>query len=373
MRRRVRRKGEIFFRVGSCRALALLLMLSACATGPRAPDPRLTPVSFTDLPGWAPATVEAARPALLASCARLLTLPPDRSLGASGRTGRAGDWQPFCLGLGAAPADLSRYLGATLRPWALTDGSRADGLFTGYYEPEMRGSLTRHGPYQTPLYRVPPDLAEGVPYLDRAAIGAGGLEGRGLELVWLADPLDAFFVQVQGSGRVLLDTGETLRLGYAGKNNHPYVAIGRELVKQGEMTLEEVSLASLRAWLTAHPDRREAVLNLNPSYVFFRILEGGDAEASPPGAAHVPLTPGVSLAVDNAFIGYHVPVWLTTDRPALQRLMVAQDTGGAIKGVVRGDVFWGRGAEAERLAGQMRATGRLFVLLPKEWTPPARR
>ncbi len=354
-------------RLSACALLLLLLLPVACALTPppHIPDPQLTPLSFQDLRGWQEDRVEEIRPALQASCARLATLPDNKSLGAQGRMGTVSDWHAFCANLNKQP-DLRRYLEATLRPWALTDGGDPNGLFTGYYESELHGSLTRQGPYQTPLYRRPPDLVDGVPYHDRASIVSGALNGRGLELLWLDDPVDAFFVQVQGSGRVQLPDGRVVRIGYDGKNGQPYVSIGRKLVERGDMKLEDVSLQSLRAWLNTHPDRLQSTLNLNPSYVFFRFM---DRDAPPTGAANVPLTPQRSLAVDNAYVGYHVPVWLETDTPALHRLMVAQDTGGAIRGVVRGDVFWGHGPAAEQQAGTMRSAGRYVVLLPRTFTP----
>lgn len=361
--------------------LLALLALSGCAmphrAAPHVPDPRLTPVSYDMLSGWKNDTIEESRPALVNSCNRLLTLPNDRSLGGNGTMGVVGNWRPFCEGIlnPQRSRDLRGYLAASLQPWAVTDGNTPDGLFTGYYESELHGSLTRHGRYQTPLYRLPPDLSPDKPYHDRAAITQGALANRGLELVWLDDPIDAFFVQVQGSGRVILDTGEVMNIGYAGKNGHPYVAIGKRLVERGEMTMDQVSMQSIRQWLEAHPEQQDDILNLNPSYVFFRPLTTADTAKNkqplgPQGAANVTVTPARSLAVDNRFIGYHVPVWLETDSPALRRLVVAQDTGGAIKGVVRGDFFWGHGTYAEDMAGRMNTRGRYFVLLPRGFTPP---
>jgi len=349
-------------------SLAVLLLLSACAMVPaEAPKPVYTPVSFASLPGWPTDNVEEARPALAASCKRLLTLPDDRSLGADGRMGLVGHWRSFCASL-PRQSNLRAYLETSLQPWSLTSSDHSDGLFTGYYESGLRGSLTRHGAYQTPLYKLPPGLVPGGPGVDRASIVNGSLAGRGLELVWLDDKADAFFVQVQGSGRVQLDTGRTLRIGFAGKNGYGYTSIGRQLVERGEMKLEDVSLQSIRAWMEMHPDKADDLMNLNQSYVFFRAMPD-DPAAGPEGAAHVGLTPERSLAVDNSQIGYHVPVWLSTDTPQMQRLVVAQDTGGAIKGIVRGDFFWGHGANAEHQAGLMRSTGHYFVLLPKTITP----
>jgi membrane-bound lytic murein transglycosylase A len=231
-----------------------------------------------------------------------------------------------------------------------------------------------------------------VPYADRAAIEDGALAGRRLELLWVDDPIDAFFLQVQGSGRVELPNGTSVRVGYDGQNGHPYFAIGRELVERGEMPLEQVSMQSIAAWLRAHPDEAPAVTARNASYVFFRELEGD----GPVGSQGVALTPERTLAVDVEFLPLGAPVWVDTvyppeeesaapqtaaaevagavavaqdlplpPPPPLQRLFVAQDTGGAIRGPVRGDVFWGAGDRAASIAGRMRSEGRLWLLLPR--------
>jgi membrane-bound lytic murein transglycosylase A len=355
--------------------------------------PVLTPVSFNDLPGWKSDKVMKAKPALLASCARILQRSPEDDMGAEGMAGKAADWHPFCRDLIAQPARdelaFRSLLDNYLQPFALSDNGEAEGLFTGYYEAELRGSRTRQGAYQTPLYKRPPELVtvdlgkfrpdwkgqrtagevvEGrlVPYADRAAISAGKLAGRKLELLWLDNSVDAFFVQVQGSGRVKLPDGKETRLGFDAQNGHPYTAIGREMIADGLLKRDEVSMQIIRKWLETHPDKAEAMMSRNRSYVFFRELP---MNAGPVGAEGTLLTPERSLAVDNRYIAYGVPVWLDTVQPVggapLQRLMVAQDTGGAIVGVVRGDVFWGHGAAAEKSAGQMKSRGRFFMLLPK--------
>ena len=373
--------------------LILLLSLAACVqTPPGTEQARYTPTSFAALPGWAADDLTQALPALSSSCARLRAIPPDRSLGADGKMGRAGDWLPFCAALSNArsTAELRSVIQSHLTPYAVSWGESSTGLFTGYYESELRGSRTRHNAYQVPLYSRPADLVmvdlgefrdslkgqriagrvvggQLKPYADRAKIVNGALDGQNLELIWLDNKVDAFFVQIQGSGRVKMDDGSELRVGYAGQNGHPYTAIGRELIARGELAKENVSMQSIRAWLDAHPAQADALMNSNPSYVFFKLLEN---EAGPLGAANVALTPLRSLAVDNRYIGYHVPLWLATDQPALQRLMVAQDTGGAITGAVRGDVFWGHGPQAEQQAGLMKSTGRYYVLLPKSLPAP---
>lgn len=379
--------------------LALLFPLSACSllhwgepAAPEAPVARYTAVGFDDLPGYDSDTLLAALPALTASCKRLGAIPPERSLGADGRMGTAGSWLPFCTGLASVTdeAGLRQLVQTQLRPWAVSDGDKAEGLFTGYYESELRGSLTRHDQYQTPLYQRPTDLimvdlgefrdelkgqriagrsvnGQLKPYEDRSQIVDGRIDAA--PLVWLDSPVDAFFVQVQGSGRVQLDNRQELRIGYDGQNGHIYSAIGRELIRRGALTPENVSLQSIRAWLVANPAEADALMNTNRSYVFFRA---SDTAAGPTGAANVALTPLRSLAVDNRYIGYHVPVWLAAEAPqggVIRQLVVAQDTGGAIKGVVRGDLFWGHGTMAEQMAGLMKSRGRYYVLLPNKIVP----
>ena len=301
----------------------------------------------------------------------------------------------------AACAELSRISEGETRaalerlftPYAVSFGGNDTGLITGYYEPELRGSSAPDERYRFPLYRRPGDIVvadlgafdtdlsgrrligrveEGrfVPYHERTEIENGALAGGGLELLWVDSAVDLFFLQIQGSGRVRLEDGSVVRVGYAGKNGRPYVAIGRVLIERGELNREAVSMQSIRAWLGAHPDQAADVMSANPSYVFFRIVDG----EGPIGAQGVPLTAGRSIAVDPAFVPLGAPVWLETTDPLdpgtpLHRLVVAQDTGGAIKGAVRGDLFFGAGSEASERAGRMTQEGRLFVHLPKGIDP----
>ncbi len=359
----------------------------------------LTRVSFADLPGWRGDDLEGFAGALIRSCHVIKAQKPDRLIGPKGRFGRAGDWDAVCRQAATLPEAAS---GQTVRsfverefiPLAVRNHDRAQGKFTGYYEPELRGSLRREGAYQVALLGAPADLvsvnlgafnpqwrgqriagrvAGGKlqPLQPRAEIAAGALTNETLELLYVDDPVDAFFLHIQGSGRVRLEDGRVIRLGYAGQNGHPYVAIGKNLVQSGALARENVSMQTIRAWLEAHPGERDSVLAGNPSYVFFRVLDGGDPGLGPPGAQNVPLTPGRSLAVDADFHALGVPMWLDTVAPQgdktapLQRLMVAQDTGGAIRGPVRGDVFWGFGEQAAQTAGRMNSDGRMFILLPR--------
>jgi membrane-bound lytic murein transglycosylase A len=354
--------------------------------------------TFGELPGWGEDTVAAAVPALARSCAVLRERPPGAAVGSAGVAGTVADWLPLCdAAASLRPGDdaaARAVFERLLRPVALSNRGQPEGLFTGYYEPTLRGSRRPGGAFRIPLYLRPPELVmvdlgkfreslrgtriagrvsggELLPFHDRAAIDEGALHGRDLELVWVDDPVDAFFLEIQGSGRVELVEGGILRVGYAAQNGHPYYAIGRELVARGAMTVEEVSMQSIRDWLAANPEEAVEVMRTNASYVFFRELTG----EGPLGAQGVALTPGRSLAVDPRFLPYGAPLWLDTTYPGaagggatgppLRRLMVAQDTGGAIRGPVRGDVFWGPGDEAAELAGRMRQPGRLWLLLPR--------
>jgi membrane-bound lytic murein transglycosylase A len=312
--------------------------------------------------------------------------------------GRIGDWQPACEAAKGAATTARTFLEQWFQPFRLTDRGRPDGLFTGYYEPLLDGSLTSDARFTVPLYKRPADLvsvdlgqfdpelqgrriagkvASGklVPYAPRAEIVRGALAGQGLELLWVDDPVAAFFLEIQGSGQIRLTDGSTLRVGYADQNGQPYRAIGKDLVELGALERGKVSLQAIRAWLAAHPDRAPEILDRNRSYVFFRSLPQLAQAPGPLGAQNVPLTPGRSLAVDRRFVPLGVPLWLDTTAPMpdgerpLRRLVIAQDTGGAIRGVVRGDVFWGAGAEAEHTAGHMQSRGRLYILLPRTLTP----
>lgn len=391
-------------------AAALVVLAAALAGGvawwwwPRPPvDPelRLEPASFADLPGWGADDPRPALAALARSCALFARRPAEEPIGRVAAFGRVGDWRPACGALAepaADPAEARGRLERLLRPWLVTDRGTPEGLFTGYFEPLLAGARAPDPVNRHPLYRRPPDLVtvelgrfdptlEGrriagrveqgrlVPYASRAEIDAGALAGRGLELAWVADPVALFFLHVQGSGRIALAEGGWMRVGYADQNGHPYRAIGRDLVEMGALAREAVSMQSIKAWLRAHPERTFELLHKNPSYVFFRELPAEADAPGPPGAQGVPLTPGRSLAVDRRFVPLGVPLWLDTTAPLpegerpLRRLVVAQDTGGAIRGPVRGDLFWGAGPEAEHAAGHMKSRGRYWVLLPRDLDP----
>ncbi len=395
-------------------AAAATSLLAACAATGDGPSPapapapaapaaefRLTPARFADLPGWAADDQSAALPALKRSCGRIAAQDPARPVGPDGLAGKAGDWRPICAAAAQLPAGdaaaARRFFEARFRPWRAADRDDPEGLFTGYYEPLLAGARTRGGHYVVPLMRRPGDLVEVDlgqfrpalkgqriagrvdggrlrPYADRAEIEAGALAGRGLELLWVDDAVDAFFLHIQGSGRVRLADGSVVRVGYEAQNGHAYVPIGRLLADRGQIPRDQVSMPSIRAWLAAHPAEGRRLMHENPSYVFFRELKGD----GPIGAQGVALTPGRSLAVDPGFVAYGLPVWLDAEDPVargarIRRLMVAQDTGGAIRGPVRGDVFWGFGAEAAERAGLMKSRGGYWLLLPRDVRPPQAR
>jgi membrane-bound lytic murein transglycosylase A len=238
-------------------------------------------------------------------------------------------------------------------------------LFTGYYEPELQGSPIRTPRFAWPIYRRPPELRDGVVWHDRATIETGILRGRGLEIAWLDDPVEVFFLQVQGSGRIRMPDGALIRVGYAGRNGHPYVSVGQEMIRRGTHSAADVSAPEIRAWVKRNGAAGLALLNTNPSYIFFRKLPELAEEKGPIGAMGRSITPLRSVAVDPVLIPLGAPVWVEKDGGApLRRLMIAQDTGGAIKGQQRADIFYGSGPTAGDAAGAVKDGGRLIVLLP---------
>ena len=344
---------------------------------PRGPGPALTPVGFDQLPGWNADNISDAIPAFIAGCAAMASAPA-QTLGGQGeaaaRGGSVADWQPACDAARAtAPGDAPAraFFEANFQAFGASADGSASGLFTGYYEPEVAGSRRPDAEYRYPIFRRPPDLRPGAskPYFSRSEIEDGALSRKHLELLWLRDPIDVFFLHVQGAGRVRLPDGRVLRVTYDGQNGQPYVPIGRVLVDRGQMTLDQVSMQSIRAWLVAHPDQARNVMDQNPSFIFFREATGIAADEGAPGSLGAPLSPGRSIAVDKTYIPLGTPVWLNTrdamNGSAFQHMMVAQDLGGAIRGPVRADIFFGWGADAENRAGLMRQRGTEFLLLPK--------
>ena len=348
---------------------ALAIGLARDAGPPRL---SLAPVGFDRLAGWADDNVAEALPPFVKSCTRLSTESSSALFGpieAGVDFGEIDDWRAVCrdaaMVLPGNEGAARRFFEGEFTPMAVADYGAREGLFTGYFEIEVNGSRRRQGPYQTPIYRRPPRVDSG-PHYSRAEIEDGVLTGRGLELFWVDDPIDAFFLQIQGSGRARLEDGQTIRLGYDGQNGLPYVPVGRFLVERGQIPREKLTMASIRNWMHAHSEAGAALRRENPSYVFFREVKG----PGPIGAENIVLTPARSLAVDRTYIPLGTPIWLDADEQFVQnesvhRLVIAQDTGGAIKGPVRGDLFWGTGRAAGGRAGEMDARGRYYLLLPR--------
>jgi membrane-bound lytic murein transglycosylase A len=388
--------------VTACSVLRRCLLIPAIVamttpSAEAAPQVRLAPLAFAMIEGWSSHPAAGAAAALRRSCREMMT--EGRGFVREPRfAGTPTDWQAACGAAAHLPEALDdgamrRFIEAHFVPFLVEDATRPQGLFTGYYEALARGSRRRHGPYQVPIYRKPADLVgfdgavearlglrygryvagEPRPYFSRAEIEDGALAGRGLELLFVDSPIDAFFIHIQGSGRVAMDDGSVVRLAYAAKSGRPYTAIGSVLYERGALSRDNLSMQALRDWLKGHPAETPEVLRRNQSFIFFREVSLEDPALGPPGAQHVQLTPRRSLAIDRAFWALGTPVWLDTavtvpgspDRP-FRMLMVAQDTGTAIRGAARGDVFFGADGEAATLAGYMKSPGRMIVLLPKQ-------
>jgi membrane-bound lytic murein transglycosylase A len=372
--------------------LAALIFLNGCvttsqppATLPR-PSVRYEPARWSQVSGWQADQAQEAWSAFLQSCAAKGAALALKNACSAART------QVVANG-----AQARQFFESYFAPYRIVqiDAARLttdSGLITGYYEPLLRGSRQASAAFKTPLYAPPDDMLtielgdlfpelqgkrvrgrlqgkKVLPYFDRAAL-QGQAAPKGKELVWVDSAVDAFFLEVQGSGRVQLDDGKTIRLAYADQNGQPYRSIGRYLVDRGELTLDESSAPAIRRWIELHPTRLQEVLNANPSVVFFREERIDDPLQGPKGSLGVPLTAGRSVAVDPSFVPLGTPLFLSTTLPAsdlpLQRLVMAQDTGGAIRGVIRADLFWGFGAAAGESAGLMKQQGRLWLLWPKD-------
>jgi membrane-bound lytic murein transglycosylase A len=365
----------------SCPAAAACPACPQCPpVKPAAEAARYQEVPFDALPGWTGAALEPSLRAFLAGCSRQ---------GALARACEAGRAVPA-----KDEAAARQFFESAFVPYAVLSSEGTDtGLITGYYEPIIDGARTRSAANRFPIFGVPEDLVvvdltavnpdvrnmrlrgrlEGrrlVPYYSRAEIESKG-DQLAPAIAWTADPVDLFFLQIQGSGQVRFENGEQIRIGYADQNGHPFRSLGRYLVERGEMTIDQASMQSIKAWAAANPDKMQDALNQNPSYVFFRELPTTEG---PVGALGVPLTAEYSLAVDRRFVPLGAPVFLATTYPLseerLERLMAAQDTGGAIRGVARADFFWGTGSDAGSRAGRMRQPGKMWLLWPRGETLP---
>lgn len=366
-------------------SLVLILLAAGCtSTQPLCPCPPPKPApeaaryearAFADLPGWREAELEPSLRAFLAGCGRLTAARKPCDLGKAVPVGDE--------------AAARRFFESEFVPYAVVSSESGDsGLITGYYEPIIDGSRTPTELHRHPIFGVPDDLVvvdlgavspetrplrlrgrlDGrrlVPYWSRSEIDARGSTFAAPVIAWSADPVELFFLQIQGSGQVRLESGGMIRVGYADQNGHPYRSLGQHLIERGELVLEQASMQGIKAWAAANPAKLRDALAQNPSYVFFRELPATDG---PIGALSVPLHAERSLAVDRRFVPLGAPVYLATTFPLseerLERLMAAHDTGGAIRGVVRADFFWGTGAEAGVQAGRMRQQGRLWLLWP---------
>ncbi|MCL2075651.1 MAG: MltA domain-containing protein [Betaproteobacteria bacterium] len=363
---------------------------------------RLQAAEWNDLPGWRADRLGDAWSAFLLSCDRW---NPCRKAGAAATCARRRDvqdyWHEVCdkaYLVKGGHDEARRFFEAEFVPYALTEeNGQSAGLVTGYFEPLIKGSRRRDAQNSIPVLGVPPDMLtidlgglypdlqhrrlrgrlvgnRVVPYLSRAEIEARTDGDWPSEpILWAADPIEFFFLQIQGSGRVELPDGSHVRIGYADQNGHPYRSIGRVLIERGDLKPEEASMQGIQAWARRNPERLQELLDENPSYVFFRELTEVRADKGPLGALGVPLTAGRSIAVDPRYVTLGIPVWLATTYPnsrePLNRLVLAQDTGGAIKGVARADFFWGFGDKAGQLAGRMKQRGRMWLLMPRAFSP----
>lgn len=354
--------------------LAVAGLLSACAgDGTVTPEKRvaLAPISFNEVAGWGDEKHAEALAAFRRSCPKLATGPETKIATDGGeRTITAAEWKRICDAGAAIKAGDNRaaraFFEGNFRPLVI----QAPGKFTGYFEPDMRGSKAPSRLFTVPVYRRPPDLTD-KPYYTRAEIEQGALKGKGLEIAYVQDPVGLFEVQVQGSGKILLAEGGTMTLGFDGSNNRPYTAIGAVLVEMGMMKKDDVTWPAIRDWLKRNPQQARDVMRKNERYIFFKDTKSQTAA----GAEGVPLTAQRSLAVDTTLTPFGTPVWIDTVRPVARkpgatepyrRLMIAQDAGAAIKGPARGDVFFGSGVQAADWAGRMNSAGRAIVLVPNK-------
>jgi membrane-bound lytic murein transglycosylase A len=359
---------------GGAAMLAAAGLLSACAgSGPSAPETRvaMAPISFNEIAGWGDDRHAEALATFRRSCPKLTTVPETKIVTDGGeKTITPAEWKRICdAGAGVKVGDnraARLFFEENFRPLVVKD----PGKFTGYFEPDMRGSKAPSRLFTVPVYRRPPDLTD-KPYYTRAEIEQGVLKGKGLEIAYVQDPVSLFEVQVQGSGKIQLAEGGTMTLGFDGSNNRPYTAIGNVLLEMGVLKKDDVTWPAIRDWLKRNPQQARDVMRKNERYIFFKDTRSQTAA----GAEGVPLTAQRSLAVDTSLTPFGTPVWIDTVRPVARkpgatepyrRLMIAQDAGAAIKGPARGDVFYGSGTQAADWAGRMNSPGRAIVLVPNK-------
>jgi membrane-bound lytic murein transglycosylase A len=361
-----------------------------------APKPMFRVIQFNNLPGWNTAALHKSLAAFQTSCRAFIKQDPDQIVGTDDIELQAKDWHPACkaaLDLVPEAETAKSFFQKWFSPVEIYANQPLNGLFTGYYMPTIKGSYTKSADYNVPIYEVPKDLVsidlglfiphlknrkivgrlennKVVPYYTREQINKGAIKTKARVLLWMKSPIDRLFLEIQGSGIVELDDGSRIFIGYDGQNGAPYTAIAGVLIKKGVMTKDNASMQAIKRYLQENPEQMDPIINQNKSFVFFRKLNLDGAL----GSQGVALTPGYSLAVDRQWIPMGAPLWLSTSRPdtanpdvnkPMQRLMVAQDTGGAIKGKIRGDVYWGGGERATLIAGHMKNPGHYWLLLPR--------
>ncbi|MBI2786294.1 MAG: murein transglycosylase A [Legionella longbeachae] len=380
-----------------CSALIALSITAWRYWPTKQPSTLFKQADFSRLPGWKSADLKKSLLTFQASCRTFIKQNPEQIVGTDHIELQVKDWQPACNAALKISSDNEKEAKLFFEEWfapvEFTDTGEKTGLFTGYYVPSIKGSYIKSKEFSVPIYETPSDLitadlglffndlknrrimgrlmgSKFVPYYTRAQINNGAIKNKAKVLVWINSPIDRLFLEIQGSGVIELDNGENLYVGYDSQNGAPYTAIAGVLIKKGVMTKDNASMQAIKRYLEAHPTQMNKVINKNKSFVFFRKLLAGVAL----GSQGVALTPGYSLAIDKQWVPMGAPLWLNTTRPdsknpddnkPMQRLMIAQDTGGAIRGKVRGDVFWGGGEKATLIAGHMKNKGHYWILLPK--------
>ena len=385
------------FLVASICIVAYIIKKPKTPVVTHAKDVHMHAVPFSKLPGWDNANLRASLGAFQRSCGVFLKHDPERLVGSEFISMRAKHWYPACNAAmqlkNPSDNEIRNFFQTWFKPFAMCNSKPVKGLFTGYYSPLFKGSLKKTPYYSVPIYGLPKQLITAhlnkfnaefknkkiigrvvgqqlVPYYTSQQIDAGALDGVAPVIAWVHSPLERLTLGIEGSGIVKLTNGKKLVLGYAGENGAPYTAIAKVLIEKGVMTYDNASMQHIAEYFKQHPNQMQTILHRNKSFVFFTVLKQPDAL----GAQGIALTPGYSMAVDRHWLPMGAPLWLTTTRPnedgttqkKLHRLMIAQDTGGAIRGPVRGDFYWGAGERAAAIAGRMKNHGYYWVLLPKE-------
>lgn len=358
-------------------AIACILSLQACLIFPKVTikgkgNLKLKQVDFSDLKNWQQDDHKKALQSLIHSCNKFAHTSPSRQIGKQLGNITVGDFHDVCE-IASVVKNMSNqqsrnFFENWFKPFLVeTSYGNSNGLFTGYYEARLNGSKIKTEKYQYPLYAKPKDLDPSSPYLTRAEIESGALKNKNLELIYVDDKVELFFLHIQGSGRITLENGAQIHATYAGRNNQTFTGIGTYMADRGYIAHNNISATSIKKWLRENPDKADEVMNINPAYTFFKFSDGEYVV----GAQNVPLSAERSLAVDSDIVPYGFPLWVETSfknkngvKEKFEKLVIAQDTGSAIKGVIRGDIFFGHGDEAEEKASSMASSGRYYILLP---------